>query len=64
MRLADRAIMTLKMRIARLATGRLAFPAQAVTAQCAEKCYSFAHLHDERFSDSPNTEAWISRKSG
>jgi hypothetical protein len=33
-------------------------------AECEEMCYFFAHLHDERFGDYPETGSGISRESG
>jgi hypothetical protein len=32
--------------------------------ECEEMCYFFAHLHRERFGDSPETGSGISRESG
>ncbi|MFE0590858.1 DUF4240 domain-containing protein [Micromonospora echinospora] len=43
----------------------LAVPAMAVMdAECEAMCYFFAHLHDERFGDYPDTGSGISRESG
>ncbi|WP_307803698.1 DUF4240 domain-containing protein [Micromonospora echinofusca] len=40
-------------------------PAMAVMdAECETMCYFFAHLHDERFGDYPDTGSGISRESG
>jgi hypothetical protein len=40
-------------------------PAMAVMdAECETMCYFFAHLHDERFGDFPDTGSGISRESG
>lgn len=40
-------------------------PAMAVLdAECEEMCYFFAHLHDERFGDYPDTDSGICRESG
>ncbi|WP_240742318.1 DUF4240 domain-containing protein [Micromonospora zingiberis] len=39
-------------------------PAMALLdASCEEFCYFFAHLHDKRFGDWPNTGSGISRES-
>lgn len=40
-------------------------PAMAVMdADCEEMCYFFAHLHNERFGDFPDTGSGISRETG
>ena len=40
-------------------------PAVAVLdAECEAMCYFFAHLHDERFGERPDTGSGISRESG
>lgn len=39
-------------------------PAVALEARCEEMCYFFAHLHEERFGDWPDTDSGISRETG